>query len=254
MIFSRYVCIPLTEVWSTPTPGLATQSGRDEPAWEPQELPLSPLPSWIWGYLVLLSTKLFPPLTLPHGQDEARRGTGRGEVGKADPVSLPFPEPPASTQTCWPYSEIWACPGGLRGPEPLPQLWTSGHLEDLDKFLLSGSLSPIRGPREETHDCSETSHLLDPFEPAFSSSLMPSRTESSSLTPLLSPAALGVQARSPLTATELTSQARRPRVSVPTRGLGFHLGFREGAEAGTGTPTLFSPHTNVSCLHCSKNL
>ena len=140
MIFSRYVCIPLTEVWSTPTPGLAaTQSGRDEPAWEPQELPLSPLPSWIWGYLVLLSTKLFPPLTLPHGQDEARRGTGRGEVGKADPVSLPFPEPPASTQTCWPYSEIWACPGGLRDLNPYP---SSGHLDIWRIWTNSSSLAP----------------------------------------------------------------------------------------------------------------
>ena len=76
-------------------------------------------------------------------QDEASWGRVRDEEGEADPVSPLFPEFPASGQTCWQHCQVWACPDGLRGPEPSAQLWTSPHHVTLDRFLPSGSLSPI---------------------------------------------------------------------------------------------------------------
>lgn len=178
--------------------GLATQSGRDEPAWKPQVLHRPP-PYGRWGYLVFF-TKLFPPLPLPPGEDEACWGTGRAEDGKADPGSHLLPELPA--QTCWQHSWVRACPDAFRGPEPPPRLWM-----DITTACASGPTPPVwlllSHLRAETHAPSISGiplTLPSPLSHAVLGRIFISET------PMLS---MGGQARPPLTSTELTPHARR---------------------------------------------
>lgn len=198
---------------------------------------MSPTPGLISEYLILFSTKLFPPFTLSQGQDEACWSTGKGwrrGMGALQPSSFPCSQPQ--------HKSIGSI---LRfGPVQMgSENWNSHPSSDIITAQGSGQVPPCLAPTfpSETHDCYVPSLSWIPLAlPSPPLSCCPGLSLHLNASALCT--SPGIHQVSLLT---LTDSALTPRCEAQASLL---ASVKEQKQR-LAPP----PHTNVSCLNQQQN-